>query len=325
VSLRIANEREQRRGLVLGLTLAEVLLLLLFLVLLALAAKLQRLRFEAEQANLRSAELSSSLEQLKPLQAALLAAGVADIQGVKELALRFRRLKDVEEENARLKRDNANLTETSALAKSFGLESSEKLKMIAMAMSHASKIDPSDPPALLKRALDVLNKLGNSTTPDDVRPLSEIKTAFEAGEKLASVEAQRDKLQRDVNNLMRGGNGLTYPSCWTKPSGQTEYIFDITLYDGGLKVRDATPERARDAAWAMVSAFPRDKLVSVESFIKATSRLFEWSKEQKCRFYTIDRDATGNDKQRYVHMRQAIEGNFYINLRPLNSTAAPAG
>jgi Tfp pilus assembly protein PilV len=51
MSLRIADEREQRRGLVLGLTLAEVLLLLLFLLLLALAAKLQQLRYKVEEAN----------------------------------------------------------------------------------------------------------------------------------------------------------------------------------------------------------------------------------------------------------------------------------
>jgi len=51
--------------------------------------------------------------------------------------------------------------------------------------------------------------------------------------------------------------------------------------------------------------------------------LADWSKrpEQKCRFYTVDRDAAGNDKQLYKRLRQAIEGNFYINLRPALSTA----
>jgi hypothetical protein len=44
---------------------------------------------------------------------------------------------------------------------------------------------------------------------------------------------------------MRGpGNGLTYPSCWTTATGQTEYIFDVTLADAGVLVRNATPARA---------------------------------------------------------------------------------
>jgi hypothetical protein len=76
---------------------------------------------------------------------------------------------------------------------------------------------------------------------------------------------------------MRVGNGLTYPSCWTKkPSGETQYIFDITFYDAGIVVRDATPGRAKDPAWAMVNSFPRGKVISIQSFINATSRLTDW-------------------------------------------------
>jgi hypothetical protein len=326
VSLRIADEREQRRGLILGLTLAEILLLLLFLLLLALSAKLQRLKHEADDANLQLANLSLSLGQLKPLQAALLAAGASNITSVEELARRFQRLTQVEEENARLKRDNSNLIQTTELTKNLGLESSDKLKSAALSMNMASKIDPNDPPAALKRALDVLEKLGSATKPEDVRPLSEMKSTFDAVAKLTALEAQRDKLQADVNNLMRVGNGLTYPSCWKKkPSGQTEYIFDITFYDSGIIVSDATPGRSKDPAWAMVNNLSRGKMISEQSFISATSRLADWSKrqEQNCRFYVIERDATGNDKQRYVQLRQTIESNFYPNLRAPIAVATP--
>lgn len=322
---RVADEREQRRGLVLGLTLAEVLLLLLFLLLLALAAKLQRLRSEVEEANVRSSQLSVSLEQLKPLQQSLLAAGAVDITGVQSLAARFQRLQAMESETARLKEVNANLKQASELAKSLGLDSSAKLKDMMAATSRASQLDPNDPPALLKRAIDVLDKLGKATAPEDVRPLSEMKAALEAASKISSLEAEKDKLQRNVSNLMRTGNGLTYPSCWTKASGQTEYIFDITFLDTGITVRDATPERSRDPAWTMVASFPRQKVIQEKAFMDATSRLFAWSKDQNCRFYTINRDATGPMKQRYVRLRQTIESSFYpLYLRPQNAnTASP--
>jgi hypothetical protein len=323
VTFRTADEREQRRGLILGLTLAEILLLLLFLILLALSSKIRQLRNEAEQEKLKLSNLNSSLAQLQPLQAALLSAGASDISSVESLALRFQLLTQVEQDNVRLKQDNASLAQVSELSKSLGMESPEKLRSAALVMSRASKIDPSDPPALLKRAIDVLEKLGKETKPEDVRSLSEMKSSVDANANISSLQAQRDKLQADVNNLMHIGNGLTYPSCWTKkPGDQTEYIFDITFYDSGIMVRDAAPTRSKDPAWAMVGGFPRGKIISVQSFISATSRLAEWSKrpEQKCRFYTIDRDATGNDKQRYIRLRQAIESNFYINLRPALST-----
>src|SRR5690242_14362305 len=112
----MTDEREQRRGLVLGLTLAELLLLLLFLLLLALSTKLQL-------ANREINEINSSLEQLKPLQAALLSAGAADISGVKELATRFQRLHEIEQENARLRQENLNSEQASELTKSLGLQS----------------------------------------------------------------------------------------------------------------------------------------------------------------------------------------------------------
>lgn len=253
----------------------------------------------------------------------LLAAGAIDITGVQSLAARFQRLQAMEVENAQLKEDNANLKQTSELAKSLGLESSAKLKTLALAMSRASQLDPNDPPALLKRALDVLDKLGTTTAPEDVRPLSEMKAAAEANAKVASLETEKDKLQREVKNLMRTGNGLTYPSCWTKASGQSEYIFDITFLDSGISVRDATPERARDSAWGLVSTFPRQKVINEKTFMDATSRLFAWSKEQNCRFYTINRDATGpSNKQQYVRLRQTIENNFYpLYLKPQNTNA----
>jgi hypothetical protein len=327
VSIRIADEREQRRGLILGLTLAEILLLLLFLLLLAFSAKLQRVKHDVDDANSRFAKLNLSLEQLKPLQAALLGAGASGITSVEQLAIRFQHMEEVEQENARLKQDNTNLSQASDLAKSLGLKSSDTLKSLAISMNAASKINPNDPPAALKRALDVLEKLGSNTSPEDVRPLSEMKSTFDALAKLTTLEAQRDRLQADVNNLMRVGNGLTYPSCWKKkPGGQTEYIFDITFYDSGIIVTDATPGRSKDPAWAMVNSLTKGKMISEQSFINATSRLADWSKrpEQNCRFYVIERDATGNDKQRYVRLRQTIESSFYPSLRAPIAVATPA-
>src|SRR5258708_35389754 len=122
-----------------------------------------------------------------------------------------------------------------------------------------------------------------------------------------------DRTRRERNNLMRGpGNGLTYPSCWTTAAGQTEYIFDVTLSDTGVEVRNATAARANDKAWGMVGPFARVTTINENVFIGATKKLFEWSKGQNCRFYAIVRDATGPTKKpRYKHLQQLVQGNFY--------------
>jgi hypothetical protein len=310
---RTADEREQRRGLILGLTLAEVLLLLLFLLLLVLGGQIRHWHDLADAAQLRYEELGQSLEQLKPLQEALMLGGAVDITGVQRLVLRFQNLQKAEQELSQLKIQSATLTQQSELFKSLGLASDDKLRTVAATVKRASEIDPNDPPALLKRAVDVLDRLGPSTQPEEVKPLSEMVSAAELGRKFATLEADRDQIRRERDNLMRGsGNGLTYPSCWTTAAGQTEYIFDVTFADSGLQVRHASPARANDKAWALVGPFARETMINESVFIGATKKLFEWSKGQNCRFYTIVRDATGpTNKARYKRLQQMVQGNFY--------------
>lgn len=309
---RIADEREQRRGLILGLTLAEVLLLLLFLLLLVLSSQIRHWHALADAAQLRNQELDQGLEQLKPLQEALMVGGAIDITGVQKLVLRFQNLQRIEQELSDMKARNTDLAKQSELFRSAGVVSDDKMRSVASAVKRAFEIDPNDPPALLKRALDVLDRLGSSTRPDQVRPLSEMVTGRELDQKFATLEADRDKIRRERDNLMRVGNGLTYPSCWTTATGQTEYIFDVTLTDTGVLVRNASPARATDKSWSLVGQFARETVVNENAFIGATKKLFEWSKGQNCRFYTIVRDATGStNKARYKHLQQMVQGNFY--------------
>jgi hypothetical protein len=299
---RTADEREQRRGLVLGLTLAEILLLLLFLLLLVLGSQIQTWRDRYEL-------LGQGLEEIKPLQKALVDSGGASLQ---ELVFRLQNLQRTEQELLKLKAENSALNKQSELLKSLDLVTEEKLRTMASVVKHASEIDPNDPPALLKRALDVIDRLGTSTRPDQVKPLSEMVAGPELNKKLAALEGDLEKTRRERDNLMRGpGNGLTYPSCWTTATGQSEYIFDVTLTDAGVQVKNATPARANDKAWTLVGQFARETMINENVFIGATKELFKWSKSQNCRFYAIVRDATGSSKARYKHLQEMVQGNFY--------------
>src|ERR1700722_14550328 len=96
---RAADEREQRRGLVLGLTLAEILLLLLFLLLLVLGSQIRIWRDRYEQ-------LDQSLEEIRPLQKALIDGGAVNINSVQELVVRLQNLQKTEQELSKLKAEN---------------------------------------------------------------------------------------------------------------------------------------------------------------------------------------------------------------------------
>jgi hypothetical protein len=162
----------------------------------------------------------------------------------------------------------------------------EKLKALDQAVGFAVQINPNDPAEVLTRAVEVLQRLGPDTKPDEVLPVETIR----------SLKGQLDKVTGERNNLMHTGNGLTYPSCWHTDEGKTEFIFDITIRDDGLVVRDATPARANDPAMRLVSGLVRNEVVSESSFRKETTNISNHSKEQNCRFYTIIRDARANEQ-----------------------------
>lgn len=308
---RVADEREHRRGLVLGLTLAEVLLLLLFVLLLVLGRKVEFWKTIADD---KSAELTVALDTFKPIQDAM--AGSDGSKSISELVQRLARVQQLEKTVAQLKEENSALNSQMTVVKSLGSDTQKRLREIGSAFDRAAKVNPNDPPAALKRALDVLDKLGPNTSPDQVKSLSEMTADANLKDSYASLEADREKIRQQRDNLMRGGNGLTLPSCWTQPNGQTEYMFDVTTVDNGLNVRDATPSRASDPAWKYVEAFQRNTVISENVFFQNTAKLFAYSNQQKCRFYAILRDGTGaQSKERYKRLRKIVEGHFYISLQ----------
>ena len=272
MSRRAVDEREQRRGLVLGLTLAEVLLLILFLLMLALGSRIEYWRTEAETSQQSYNELLSSQESLKEIQTALFKNGAVDIVSVQALIARLKRVEELEHSVSALKQENSDLSAQTALLRSLGSDTEKVLLSIAPTLEKARQIDPKDPPALLKRALDIIERLGASTQPEQVKPLSQMTADLQIKQQLASVEADRDKLKQQLDGLR--GNGLTYPPCWPATRGKTEYMFDVIAKDNGIIVRDAFLESKRnDPAWKNVDSFPRNALINDKQFNEATGKL----------------------------------------------------
>jgi hypothetical protein len=367
MSQRIADELEHRRGLVLGLTLAEVLLLLLFVLLLALSGRIVNLqrdvateRQRAEGLSVQLVQRESALASLTPLLEELQSKGGLDVPSVKELADKVGRADTIAEENARLIRANTELSNTLGTMRRIGSDPAN-LKAIEDTLATAAKINPNDPPEALKRAMEIFKRLGAETQPDQVKPLSEVIAdsqklkAFDkavAGatkinpndppealqravevlnrlgpdttpDQVTPIE-QQNRVRRERDNLMRSGNGLTFPSCWTTADGHTEYMFDVIIQDNGLILREATPRRANDPALKFVSGIPRNELINEKTFSTGTAELLKHSQDQRCRFYSIIRDGTGpTNKQRYIQLRTLVEGPFYPAHRRLAVPVSP--
>jgi hypothetical protein len=311
----VVNELEHRRGLVLGLTLAEVLLLLLFLLILVLGARLTEAVHEAETERAllqvfvndpaKVAELEQVLraaERLDPndppalLQRAL---GVLVKLGVTAQPEDVKSLSEMQA-------DAAVRQALSPVLDALGADPRQVDNLTSL-VAAARRINPDDPVAFLQRAVDVMERLGSQTQPEQVQALKATQ------DKLDKAEKDNEQLRRERDNLMRNGNGLTYPSCWIGTNGQTEYIFDISIHDNGLVVTNAAPEtRSEDPAWRLIDAFDRQKLISGQVFSAATERLYDWSVVNNCRFYSRLSDDTGPaSKRQYKFLRSLVEWHFY--------------
>jgi hypothetical protein len=306
----LLDEREHRRGLVLGLTLAEVLILLLFLLLLALGARLVKLQKDALEAQSSLQSLQASLATLQPLLEAFRRTG--QVPNVDDLLAKLARVHELELTITSLTREVSELRSQLSAFQVLGPDAQVKVKSIALLLERAAKINPSDPPARLKQGLDVLDRLGPNFDPER---LSELAINEELSQKNTALGAEVEKLRRQVENMIRSGKGTTYPSCWADAEGLTEYVFDVTIRDNGLIVVDATQAKANDPAWKLVEPFARDTEITAKTFQTATKRMFDWSKDQNCRFFAIIRDGTGpTSKEPYKRMRTLVENHFYPKL-----------
>jgi hypothetical protein len=328
----VVNESEHRRGLVLGLTLAEILLLLLFLLLLALGSQIRK-----EQ---------SRYAELRPL---------LKTSTVQELAANLNRLPGLEEQVRKLQMSNADLEQKLSVLDDLGPNATQMVKDFKESLILAAPIDPDDPPSVLRRALRLIqltaksnldisqhstlleNTIQRAAGVDPENPPAVLEKAMNTFEQLGSLfkpeeldsipktiaglHEKTERYRRERDNLMRSGRGLVFPSCWTSDSGDTEYIFDVTIRDSGVLVKDSGPAyRKAHESWKFVDEFAREMEIPETKFRNATARLYNWSRQHDCRFVVTMRDQTEpTSKDRYKALRSLVEQHFYV--RSLDASA----
>lgn len=216
----VLDEREHRRGLVLGLTLAEVLLLLLFLLLLVLGARMERIEREKAESENQRARLEKAFALLEP-------SSSSDDRAVPIQELVGSLIQTSEKQADLIDQAESKLSE---------LEN--ELAALRPAVQAASKINPNDPPAVLVRAVEVLNKLGPLTQPDDVEPLSGLEPNTLASPK-ASERAAKGKHDWPPIITLSEARGHYFETGSAELSPELESTLTTTVVDQLLQIVQA--------------------------------------------------------------------------------------
>lgn len=364
------------RGVVLGLTMAEVVLLVIFVLLLALAALLERemdakkqAENDAEEAKEELALLVVRVEDLtrfideRGLGPALDdAEREANESGgrhltVVEQAANWRELvrragpraeespdeflsalTDTleREEVFRTAADEADLSpETMAEAAEVITEASaagitsEELLEAARRVAEAAVSDALTPEEIAEAARiadtarDALRERGLEPTPEAVEELFRDAERWRerAGQSLDRMAADLERAEAQVERLRAqarshsgpGRGGMDHPSCRYRDGSRVAYLFDIGLVESGYLVRPA--EIASDPAERAALPLDRvrlDRTLRESEFLEQTQALFDWSREEECRFFVRVFDHTPPDqKARYKELMRTLEGRFY--------------
>lgn len=281
-----------RRGLVLGLTLAETLLLVLFILLLVYAALGQEREKKMKEQEAQIAGLSLRIDGgLDRLAKELHAAGISDPN---ELSLRLNRLTDEMARNGQMQKDLAtyarlvpSVSEAKQIADAFDVQRStaSPLQVLDRHLSRtmtAPPADAADAPATLAEAL-------------------------------AAIERMKGQLDYYERQQASAGNGLSYPPCWQR-NGRIVYIYDALLLDDGLRLSVVDDRTGLDMTGIQANGAepPLGQTISRQTFLANTRGMHAWSVSQGCRFYAriIDGTSAGN-KSGYIQARRTVEDRFY--------------
>ncbi len=277
------DDRQFRRGMVLGLTMAEVLLLLIFLLLLLLGVKLKEAITERDEAFERVIEAEREVAALRAI-----------MPDVTPGATKFDITKDYERIKEELEATKKALAESK-----LGIQLIEKAK------AQFRIGDANEAARVLAEDAEIGAAVRASADGNDAQSAASCKS------ELASCRGQVAYLNSKVNEKT---GGFDWPPCWADPTGQPQFIFNAKLRDEGIVLVDNHVAGREEEQRALpLQAIRFEQPLDRASFAAAVAPLLQWSKEHNCRFFVrlYDQMIAGS-RIVYKDLRSSVEGYFYI-------------
>ena len=309
----LKSDQAYKRGLVLGLTMAEIVLLLLFSLLLALSALLMG-EEKAKKAAMNdrdrlATQLKLNQEKLRYAMEQLSKSDFSELK--KELV----RLEEQERKIAyilmRLKfDDNQNLADQIS-----GLV--EKMTKMEEVINIVDKAGFPKEPEKLAKMLDRIKDAGAEIDKTGAALKEAEARSIVLKREIDAINQDRSQKEGVIANmkrtLERHGKGTEKPACWAdQTTGKPKYIYNAGLKADGIIVRHSeTPPWAKSRQLP-IDAIPYNRELSSKEFLKKAAPIFQWSEKNECRFFVRAYDLTGpTEKAIYKRQMRYLENVFY--------------
>lgn len=257
----------------LGLTMAEIIILVIFLLLLAFSTLLNKANKENAQISVLISKNKSLIERI---------AAVVNLQEP-----------DMAEELVRAVENMPPII--------------KKIENTKLKVGEGEKIEE-----VISRAIDKL-VIEKSLKGEEASEPEEDKEELSVEEQLAKEKEKSASLEEQVSSLNETLRGFGPPPCWdTGNHRYTEYIFRAELTSKGIVLRDIAQERwALQKSELPIKGINFGKPLSVGSFLSQTQPLRSWSLKKDCNFLVQISDQTQKgEKEVYQAMYKAVSVQF---------------
>lgn len=154
--------------------------------------------------------------------------------------------------------------------------------------------------------------------------INELVLAREKYFELKDKDSQIAKLVEKLKEFEKNQEQLAYykekygndkPPCWKKEGtiATVEYLYDATINDVGvvlINTDNRYPHRVQERKTLPLENVTENITLTANQFRDQTLAIFKLT-ENECRHYVLVKDQSGNDKQHYKQILQAIEDRFY--------------
>lgn len=327
-----------RRGVLLGMTMAEIMILLLFCILMAFVLRLEA--FTEQEEKSESLEVLQDFivdqggdisETWEAVQAAASIIAVVGSDGLQEVAEKIEEGSDkppaavvdslvqgaelyqeLVEQIAEELGDDPTEAEVSE-----AIENALEHQKIAQAINKLEEAaaEAGIPPEEIEDFLD--KQLAKAEIAEEYSEQDLVDALADKEQEIKQAEARADRLDRALvsakEQLSGKGLGLVYPSCFVGKNKSIQYIYDVYFDESRVRLEpipvDGYEEEIAELPFDGVSTSVE---VPIDQYVEETEPLFLWSEQNNCRFFVKIYDQTAaQNKDRYKFMKRRIEYSFY--------------
>jgi hypothetical protein len=293
-----------RRGIVLGLTMAEVVILIIFCLLLLLANIVGK---KNDEIRMLKAGIQQKEEQLAILnENENLAADLQKLYRLldtdsfddtfKELILIQEKYKSLVAELTELREKIKDTREFEEVLQENNLSVGEAVNIV----ESVQKIKKNSPDFLPDQ--DAIRDL-----PDKILRLE------------TEITTKHNRMIYIQNKLERVGKGTEKPACWATPTGKPEYIFEMALTSNGIIIHNTElAHRAVEQAELPLNFIGFDKELNNTKFRLDTQALYDYSNKNECRFFVKVFDQSQQNEKSIYKERLRIVGEHFYYFEPIN-------